>query len=203
MSPYRIAPTLLAAAAAAALAACTSVLAPRPDVSRTFVLHPVVAAPSGPALAATVGLGPVALPGYVRRPELLTRTSASEVTPSDVARWGEPLAEALPRVLERDLAAALGVAQLTVHPWYRADQPAVQVALDVQRFEREGDAGVVAARYEVRALRPGGRRLVRATELRAPAASADPAATADALSAALGALAAELAAAVREVAGAP
>jgi uncharacterized lipoprotein YmbA len=75
----------------------------------------------------------------------------------------------------------------------------VQVAIDVERFEREGDEGVVAARYEVRDLRGGGRALARTAEYRAPAASSDAGATVDALSAALGALARELAAAVREL----
>jgi uncharacterized lipoprotein YmbA len=186
-----------AALAAAVLAGCT-LLEPRPDPSRYFVLHPVV--PAGTPAGVSVGLGPVSLPGYLRRPELLTRASAAEVSPADVERWGEPLDEALPRVLGRDLALALGTLDVRAYPWFREAQPDVQITVDVERFEREGDEAVVAARFEVRDLRAGGRAVARAAEHRAPAASADAAATVDALSAALGALAGELAAAVRELA---
>ena len=198
MTPPRIARSALGAALAAALAGCT-LLAPRPDVSRYFVLYPV-AAPGGPAPGVSVGLGPVSLPGYVRRPEILTRTSPGELRPSEVERWGEPLVDALPRILGRDLALELGTLDVRPFPWFRENQPDLQVKVYVERFEREGDDGVVAARYEVRDLRAGGRVVTREAEHRAPAASGDAGATVDALSAALGALARELAGAVREVA---
>jgi len=187
------------AAAAAALAACT-LLEPRPDTSRYFVLHPVAAPAPAPAAAPRVGLGPIAVAAYLRRPELLTRVSASELEPSESERWAEPLEEAVPRVLARDLAAALGGLDVPLYPWYREDQPDVQVAVDLLRFEREGDEAVLVARYDVRALREGGRARSGQTERRVRAASGDAAATVDALSAALAALAGELAGAVREIA---
>jgi uncharacterized lipoprotein YmbA len=199
VTPTRIARAAFGAALAAAFLAGCTLLEPRPDLSRYFVLHPA-AAPGEPLPGVSLGLGPVTLAGYLRRPEILTRASAAEVRPSDVERWGEPLDDALPRVLARDLAIELGTLDVRGYPWFREAQPDVQVAVDVERFEREGDEAVVAARYEVRELRAGGRLLARATERRAPAASADAAATVDALSAALGALARELAVAVREVA---
>jgi uncharacterized protein len=196
--PRTLRAALAAALAAAALGGCT-LLAPRPDASRYFVLH-AAAAPGGPAPGVSVGLGPVTLPAYVRRPEILTRASAAELRPSDVERWGEPLEDAVPRVLGRNLALELGTLDVRLFPWFREDQPELQVAVDVERFEREGDEGVVAARYEVRDLRAGGRTLTREAEHRAPAASGDAGATVDALSAALAALSRELAGAVREVA---
>jgi hypothetical protein len=178
---------------------CT-LLAPRPDPSRYFVLH-ATASGGGPPPGVSVGLGPVTLPGYVRRPEILTRTSAAELRPTDVERWGEPLVDAVPRVLGRDLAIELGTLDVRPYPWFREDQPDVHVVVDLERFEREGDAAVVGARYEVRDLRPGGRAVARETEHRAPAASGDAASTVDALSQGLAALARDLAGAVREVAG--
>ena len=199
MTPTRIPRSALAAAlAAAALWGC-ALLEPRPDPSRYFVLH-AVASPGEPLRGVSVGLGPVTLPGYVRRPEILTRASASEVLPSRVERWGEPLEDALPRVLVRDVEVDLATLDVRAYPWFREDQPDVQIQVDVERFEREGGDGVVTARYEVRDLRAGGRVLAREVEHRAPAASPDAAATVDALSTALGSLARELADAAREVA---
>lgn len=199
MTPPRTARVALGVTLTAAVLAGCTLLAPRADDSRYFVLHPVAAA-GGPAPGVSVGLGPVTLPGYVRRPEILTRASAAELRPSETERWGEPLDEALPRTLGRDLSVELGTLDVRLFPWFRDSQPDVQVAVDIERFEREGDDGVVAARYEVRDLRAGGGRVAREAEHRAPAASGDAGATVDALSTALGALARELAAAVREVA---
>src|SRR5262249_12243948 len=83
------------------LASSCGVLEPRPDHSRYFVLassrdlgrvSDVCAWPS----EAHVGLGPVQIPEYLRQPELLTRTSPTELTRSYAERWSEPLETMLP-----------------------------------------------------------------------------------------------------------
>ena len=200
MSGRGVACATLAALLGVAALGCT-LLEPRPDASRYFVLHAASSSGSGPPAGVSIGVGPVTLPGYVRRPEILTRTSAAELRPTDVERWGEPLVDAVPRVLGRDLAIELGTLDVRPFPWFREDQPDVQVVVDIQRFEREGDAGVVGARYEVRDLRPKGRALARETEHRATASSKEAEGTVEALSQGLAALARELAGAGREVAG--
>ena len=79
-----IALTLLSAASV--LPAC-GLLDPRPDPSRFFVLASLrdigsMVDPVDLPAKVKVGLGPVRLPEYLERPELLTRTSPTEISPS-------------------------------------------------------------------------------------------------------------------------
>ena len=66
------------AAACALAAGCGSLLDPRPDETRFYVLDPTAAPePAEETLAsegASIGLGPVRIPDYLRRPEIVTRT---------------------------------------------------------------------------------------------------------------------------------
>ena len=149
---------LLALACAWAVG-CGSLLDPRPDTSRFYVLDPIAAqGPADEALSddgVSIGLGPVRIPDYLRRPEMVTRTGASEIEPSNAARWAEPLDQALPRVLAKELARALRTPRVVSYPWYRRTRPDYQVSIEVLQFERDepSDRAVLVARWEVRALR--------------------------------------------------
>ena len=87
-------------------AGCSSLLDPRPDPSRFYVLDPTAAPePAEETLAddgTSVGLGPVRIADYLRRPEMVTRTGASEIEPSNVDRWGESLDQGPPGPAIRD-----------------------------------------------------------------------------------------------------
>jgi uncharacterized protein len=139
-----------------ALGGC-SVLAPQKDTTRFFVLMPVQdgAAPSPAAGAASralvIGLGPITIPAYLNRPEVVTRISESELKVSDSDRWGEQLDTNVARVLASDLAGRLGTQEVLNYPW-RVNAPidyAVSVAF--QRFERTaGGHVVIQANWTIR-----------------------------------------------------
>jgi uncharacterized lipoprotein YmbA len=121
-----------------ALAAC-GVLDPRPDPTRFYVLTSDAERAGGDTAAAAaaaspIGIGPITLPSYLERPELVRRSSDHEVAPSRVERWAEPLDRATSRVLAADLAQLTGrpVAQ---YPWRTSLVPVCAVAIDVARFE--------------------------------------------------------------------
>jgi uncharacterized lipoprotein YmbA len=189
---------ILAVLALAAASPGCGVLDPRPDTSRYFVLaslRDLGGAVETCALPkdAVVGLGPVRIPEYLREQALLTRTSPTELTRSTSDRWSEPLESMLPRVLADDLSQILDNRRIRSFPWYSSERPDWQIEVDLVRFEpdREGEISLVAS-WRVREL--GGTRSA-ADEFRVTrrAESADPAQRAQALSAALGALAEELA----------
>jgi uncharacterized protein len=137
-----------------ALAGCT-ILAPQKDQTRFFVLTPVRDGPAPGMTAAsralTIGLGPITIPAYLNRPEVVTRVSASELRVSDNNRWGERLDTNVARVLASDLADELGTPEIVRYPW-RIHMPmdyAVSVAF--QRFERTaGDRVVIQAIWTIR-----------------------------------------------------
>src|SRR5262249_35436468 len=71
------------------LVAGCSILAPRPDPFRFVVLTPLTDtdATSPRRDGLVVGVGPVALPGYLRRPEMATRVAPNRIAFSDTVRW--------------------------------------------------------------------------------------------------------------------
>lgn len=84
---------------------------------------------------ATIGLGPVSLPEYLVRPQIVSRTSANRLTISNSHRWAEPLEENLPRVLSENLSALLGTDRILSQPWTNARKVDCQIVVDVLQFE--------------------------------------------------------------------
>lgn len=122
------------------LTAC-SALAPRPDPSRYFTLAALarpeeanMKEPPGGA-EALLGIGPIKFPGYLDRPELVTRSSPNRFEVAENDRWAEPLEENFVRVLSRNLAALMRTDRIATYPWPVDRRPARQVEIEVLRFE--------------------------------------------------------------------
>jgi uncharacterized protein len=52
----------------------------------------------------TLAVGPVTVPPYLDRPQIVTRTSRAKLTLADFEQWAGPLADTTARVLSEDLA---------------------------------------------------------------------------------------------------
>jgi uncharacterized lipoprotein YmbA len=130
------------------LAGCT-VLAPQKDETRFFVLMPVqdgaasIPGRSGASQPLTIGLGPITIPAYMNRPEVVTRMSNSELKVSDTDRWGEHLDTNVAHVLASDLGGQLGTQQIISYPWPVKNPVDYAVSVAFQRFERTADDHVV------------------------------------------------------------
>lgn len=139
------------------------------------------AAPAGPGGAATrdiaVGVGPVELPEYLDRPQIVTRTSRNALNMADFDLWAESLKDNTVRVLAENLATLLPSQRVSIYPWKRATPIDYQVAVQVTRFDRlENGESVLAARWRV--LDGGGRELLsRTSSYRETSAGPDYAAT--------------------------
>ncbi len=103
---------------------------------------------SGPA----VGLGPITLPDYLDRPQIVTRATDSRLALSNEHRWAEPLAASFSRALLAHLEQALPAQDIVLHPWRGSLDIARQVQIDVTRFERDADGTFrLSARWSVSA----------------------------------------------------
>jgi uncharacterized lipoprotein YmbA len=129
-----------------ALAACGSEV-PR---FRYYVLAP----PAGPAASASetgsvsVGVGPVRLPGYLDRPQIVTRRGSDEIDLGDLDRWGEALADGVPRAIANSIDTLLPAARIALFPWAGTVQ--YQVLVDVNRFDGPlGGEVVLDARWRI------------------------------------------------------
>jgi uncharacterized lipoprotein YmbA len=130
------------------IAGC-SILSPQPDRTKFFVLTAVTdAGATGTAPAASngtsdlaIGVGPIGFPDYLRRPDVVTRTSPTTVEISDVNRWAEPLDSAFARVLSEDLSRLLGTQRIVTYPWYQSNRVDYQVECNVIHFETDSNGG--------------------------------------------------------------
>jgi len=130
---------ILVASLALVFAGClSSFTTPQPDRSRYYTLTAKVEAESGgnPGLDdMTLGVGPVRIPGYLDREQLVTRVSESRFDISENDRWIEPLDENFSRVLAQDLYALLKSDRIFRYPWPNGRYITHQIDIEVLRFE--------------------------------------------------------------------
>lgn len=81
-----------------------------------------------------VGLGPIRIPDYLDRPQIVTATSGQEFHLSEDHRWAERLDENIARVSAQNLARFLPSDRIIPHPWPREPRPDVQVAINLQEM---------------------------------------------------------------------
>jgi uncharacterized lipoprotein YmbA len=109
--------------------------------SNFFVLSagevPTQGSPSGIALS----IGPVDLPRYLDRPQIVSREGDNRLEVDEFNRWGGALDEEISRALARQLGLALGTDRVFSYPSRLATDSDYRVALDIQTFDggRGGD----------------------------------------------------------------
>ena len=136
------------------LAGCVDLGSGTTETTRLFVLAPMTTddAPVAGRLDRdfSLGVGPLALPSYLKRQQIVTRIAENEVVTASFANWAEPLDRSFQRVLTENLSLLLGTQAVYPHPWRRTISPTYRLRLQVTRFDANptGDA-VLAARWEV------------------------------------------------------
>lgn len=147
-------------------------------------------------------LGVVTLPVYLDRDEMVMPSGRAGLQPQPAYRWAEPLRDAVPRLLRRDLGRLLGADRVWDAALPAGMQPDRLVRVELTRFEPEegGRAVVLHARWH--SIDPATGRLVHLHEesLRADSAGADADSLAAAHRQAVWLLAQRIAAAERETA---
>jgi uncharacterized protein len=187
------------------LAGCTTFSA-QPDPSRFFTLSPQLQSDESVekrpnrAPALSLGVGPVTLPGYLDRQEIVTRVAQNQVRLSEYDRWAEPLEEGVGRVVSQNVASILRAERITSYPWPIDRKPLYQVELEVLRFEtNNAQEAHLAARWTIRHTGKKDAVRYRDTRLSRPARDRSAAASVAALSEVLAELSQQIAAAIRDM----
>jgi len=147
-----------------------------------------------------VAVGPVAIPDYLDRPQILTRSGPRELKLAEFDRWAGSLEEDISRVLAENLSGLLAPDNVTVLRWGRDAYPfpaKYRVGVDVTRFEGTiGESIILAARWFV--SREEDRKILSAREsiVKEPVEGQDYDALVGAMSRALAGLSREIAAAI-------
>lgn len=196
----------LAGAIAASMTGCSymakQVLAPQKDVSKFYLLTPTAdttavatgtAQPTSNQSNFTIGLGPIKLPPYLDRPEIVTRAAPNRLELSKEDRWGESVQHGFTSAMERDLAAQAGAAVIAF-PWYNTVHIDMQVQIDVYRFETDANGtATLSAKWTI--LDSTGKNILYTVEsnLTQPSKPGDNTEAAAALSRTIGDLSAQIA----------
>jgi hypothetical protein len=144
MTRARRLPRIAAALLAVALSACVSLK--RTPEARFFVLRSLAEPPAAAQTAlapALVGLLPVALPGYLERPQLITWVAPGELRVDEYLRWAEPLDAGFSRTLAANLQALLPDARVVRSPWPSRARLSARVRVEIQRFGPQASGEVV------------------------------------------------------------
>lgn len=99
------------------------------------------AASQGPCMV--VAVGPVDIPAYLDRPQIVTRPSPDTLRLAEFDRWAEPLDKNLARVLADDLSGQLNGAHVCVFPWSNSMPVSYQVTLNIVHLEKTSDGKVL------------------------------------------------------------
>ncbi len=136
------------------LSGCVNLGEGTTETTRLYVLTPMTSAGTTAASRAdgdfTLGIGPLTMPAYLKRPQIVTRVADNEMQIAAFANWVEPLDSNIQWVLAENLARLLGTNAVHLHPFRRALIPTYRLLVEVIRFDANtpGDA-VLAVRWEL------------------------------------------------------
>lgn len=115
------------------LAGCTG-----SEKSNFYMLDPLVrfspAEPDADGVDISIGIGPVTIPEYLNRPQIVTRSSQYEIEIGEFDRWAETLEASVPRVLGENLSALLSTNRVYIFPWPKKN-PEYQLLIDIIQFD--------------------------------------------------------------------
>ena len=110
--------------------------------TRLYVLTADVAKPAATSTQGIpIGVGPVTLPKYLDRPQVVSRAAANSLNQADLDQWGGDLADNITRVLATNLANLLTTDRVSLYPWPDRVPVDYQITLDVAKFAVVGMAG--------------------------------------------------------------
>ena len=101
----------------------------------------------GAATDLAIGIGPVRLPEYLVRKEIVTRTDANKIELGEYDLWGGSLQDDFSRTLLENLSLLLAGQQLSLYLWPGMGAVDYRVGMEVTRFDgiRGGDVILIAA----------------------------------------------------------
>ena len=129
-----------------------------------------------------VGIGPVEIPPYVDRPQLVTRSGKHRLDLSEFDRWAEPLQTDATRVLVENLSQFLHD-RATIVMWDGVIPLDYQVRIEISRFDfEESGEAFLAAQWTIVGIEDGAILVRRTSRFRHPGDSQDYASLVSAMS---------------------
>ncbi len=129
--------------------------------SRFYMLSSLPPAEAGGSTKPlSVGVGPISMPEYLNRPQIVTRDGETKLALAEFDRWGEPLEELFSQVMTANLSALLQTERVYSLPRRRTAGLDYQVEIDVFRFDAD-QTGLVYLTARWSLYGKGGKKLLK------------------------------------------
>ena len=148
----------------------------------------------------SLGIGPVTLPDFLDRPQLVDRSGANRLEVDEFQRWGGSLRADIVNILSENLAHLLGTSRVLILPAEVRVPVRYRLVADILRFE-PGEDGQAHLKVRWALIDPEAEttRAMRESSFRQPYAPGDRDSQVAALSACLGAFSREVAATLQSL----
>ncbi|QTA81951.1 ABC-type transport auxiliary lipoprotein component domain-containing protein [Desulfonema limicola] len=113
----------------------------RTQPSRFYILNSIsesdihLSSPKNTGLI--VGIGPVDIPDYLQRPNIVTRTRKNSLMLAEYDKWAGSLKHDIPLILAENLSIALNTDHVFIYPWKTMLPVKYQVKIEIIRFDAE------------------------------------------------------------------
>jgi uncharacterized lipoprotein YmbA len=175
----------------------------RTQTARFYTLNALTDAPAESEAVRSeqgiaLGLGPIQMPEYLDRPQIVTRAGPNEVRFAEFHRWAEALAGDFSSTLAENLSILLATNRIALYPWKSTTQIDWRVEIVVTRFDgRPGDRVILQCQWTVLSRDRGQAWLTKTSALSEPVAGKGYEALVSAHSRTVGALSREIAEAIK------
>ena len=171
--------------------------------TRFYVIHSMLEASSPgqhEGQGIFFGVGPVKIPDYLDRPQMITRKGQSSLELAEFDKWTEPLDRNLTRAISGNLTVLLGTERIVSFPWPKAAKPKYQVMVEIVRMDGTlGGKIVLDARWLILSVDEEKALLSKGSFIETPVPTADYDGFALAVSTAVETLSREIASAIETI----
>ena len=87
----------------------------------------------------TIGIGPLDLPAYLDRPQIVTRVNPNELKLAELDNWAEPLKDNVTRVLAENISRLLCTEDVVIFPWKKSSH--IDYQIDIKIIWMDGKIG--------------------------------------------------------------
>ena len=121
---------------------------------------------------AAISIGPVELPDYIDRPQIVTRISPNKLNLAEFDQWAEPLMDSFSRILMENLSILLCADPISLYPSRGPTTIDYRVEIEVIRLDgRLGEQATLVARWIIFDEKDSKVLLTRKSNLSSPAQS--------------------------------
>lgn len=148
----------------------------------------------------SLGIGPIGLPDYLDRPQIVTSSTRNKINISEFNRWAGSLGDDLSRVFSENLSNLLSTDRIFLYPWRGGVPIDYQIEVEIIQFDGEIGGNVsLIARWTIFGGRDRKVLLIKKSSYTESTGESGYEAMVEAESRALGNLSREIATAIKDV----